>query len=62
MQFFPSLPIVFVAIAIIFIGVTFRDYLKAEGKMTIARKVWLRMAFIFASVGIGLYFLQTFFR
>jgi hypothetical protein len=35
--------------------------LKVERKMTIARKVWLRMAFIFAGVGIGLYFLQTFF-
>jgi len=61
MHFFPSLSIVFVAIAVIFIGVTFRDYLKAEGKMTIARKIWIRMAFIFAAVGIGLYFLQIFF-
>jgi hypothetical protein len=58
MQFFPSLPIVFVAIAVIFIGVTFRDYLKAEGKMTIARKIWIRMAIIFAAVGIGLFFVQ----
>ena len=56
-----NLGIVFVAIAVIFIGVTFRDYLKAEGKMTIARKIWIRMAFIFAAVGIGLYFLQIFF-
>ena len=58
MQFFPSLPIVFVAIAVIFIGVTFRDYLRAEGKMTIARKIWIRMAIIFAAVGIGLFFVQ----
>ena len=56
-----NLGIVFVAIAVIFIGVTFRDYLKAEGKMTIARKIWIRMEFIFAAVGIGLYFLQIFF-
>ena len=61
MHFFPSLSIVFVAIAVIFIGVTFRDYLKSEGKMTIARKIWIRMAFIFASVGIGLYFVRVFF-
>ena len=60
MQNLPSLGIVFVALAGIFIGVAFRDYLNAEGKMTIARKVWLRMAFIFICVGIGLYFLQIF--
>ena len=55
-----SLSIVFVAIAVIFIAVAFRDYLKAEGKVTIARKVWIRMAIIFAVVGIGLFFLQIF--
>ena len=55
-----SLSIVFVAIAIIFIGVALRDYLKAEGKMTIARKIWIRMAFIFAAVGIGLFMVQNF--
>ncbi len=58
----PSLGIVFVAIAIIFLAATLRDYLKAEGKLTIARKIWIRMAFIFAVVGIGLYLVHTFFR
>ena len=56
-----SLSIVFVAIAVIFIGVALRDYLNAEGKMTTGRKIWLRMAFIFAGVGIGLFFAQIFF-
>ena len=56
-----SLSIVFVAIAVIFIGVTLRDYLKEEGKATIARKIWIRMAFIFAAVGIGLFFVRIFF-
>jgi hypothetical protein len=56
-----SIGIVFVAIAVIFIGVAFRDYLKAESKMTIGRKIWIRMAFIFAAVGIGLFFVQIFF-
>ena len=56
-----SLSIVFVAIAVIFIGVAFRDYLNAEGKMTTGRKIWLRMAYIFAGVGIGLFFAQMFF-
>ena len=57
-----SIGIVFVALAVVFLGVALRDYLKTERKMTIARKVWLRTAFIFAGVGIGLYFIQTFFR
>jgi len=55
-----SLSVVFAAIAVIFIAVALRDYLKAEGKMTIGRKVWIRMAIIFAVVGIGLFFLQLF--
>ena len=56
-----SIGIVFVAIAVIFISVAFRDYLNAEGKMTIARKIWIRMAIIFAAVGIGLFFVQQIF-
>ena len=56
-----SLSIVFVAIAVIFIGVALRDYLIAEGKMTIARKIWIRMTIIFAAVGIGLFFVQFLF-
>jgi hypothetical protein len=58
----PSLGIMFVALAVVFLSVAFRDYLKVEGKMTIARKIWLRMAFVFAGVGIGLYFFYTFFQ
>ena len=58
----PSLGIVFVAIAVIFLAAALRDYLKAEGKLTIARKISIRMAFIFAVVGIGLYLVHTFFR
>ena len=56
-----SLSIVFVAIAVIFIGVVLRDFLNAEGKLTVARKIWIRMAFIFAAVGIGLFLVQIFF-
>jgi polyferredoxin len=57
-----SLGIIFIAIAVVFLGISFRDYLKTEGKLTIARKIWLRMAFIFAGVGIGLYLVHTFLR
>jgi len=52
--------VVFVALAVVFVGIALRDYLKAEGKLTIARKTWLRIAFIFAGVGIGLFFVQVF--
>jgi hypothetical protein len=62
MQNYPPIGIVFIAIGIIFLCITFRDYLKAEGKLTIARKIWLRMAFIFSGVGIGIYFLNNFFH
>jgi len=55
-----SIGIVFVAIAVIFVGVALRDYLITEGKMTVARKIWIRMALIFAAVGIGLFFVQIF--
>ena len=61
MKNLPSLGIVFVSIAVIFLGVVFRDYLKSENKLTIARKIWIRTAFIFAAVGIGLFFIQIFF-
>lgn len=54
----PNLGIVFIAIAVIFLCVTFRDYLNSEGKLTIARKVWLRLALIFSAVGIGLYLIR----
>lgn len=61
MVIFPSLAIVFVGISVIFLGFAFRDYLKTEEKLTIARKIWIRMSFIFAAVGIGLYLMQIFF-
>ena len=62
MQSPPSLGIMFVALAVVFLGIVFHNYLMTEGKMTIARKIWLRMAFVFAGVGIGLYFFYTFFQ
>ena len=55
-----NLGIVFSALAVIFVGLALRDYLKTENKLTPARKTWLRIAFIFSSVGIFLYMLQFF--
>jgi hypothetical protein len=59
---FPSLGPIFVVLAVIFLGLVVQDYLKAEKKLSPSRQAWLRIAFIFASVGIGLYMVQTFFR
>lgn len=55
-----SIGILFVALAAVFVAIALRDYQKAEGKLTIARKTWLRIAFVFAGVGIGLFLLQAF--
>jgi len=55
-----SIGLIFVALAVVFVGIALRDYLREEGKLSIARKTWLRIAFIFAGVGIGLLFVQTF--
>ena len=50
----------FLAISIFFLLVSFTDCLKHGSKMTIARRIWLRMALIFALVGIGLYVLHRY--
>jgi uncharacterized membrane protein YeiH len=62
MQNHQTISIIFIAISVIFVGIAFRDYLNAENKMTIRRKIWIRMAFIFAAVGIVLFFAQIFLR
>jgi hypothetical protein len=53
-----NLGIVFIALAVIFVGLAFRDYLKTENKLTPARKTWLCIAFIFSGVGIFLFVLR----
>ena len=49
---------VFLAIAIIFLGLAMQDYWKQENKLTPARKTWVRIAMIFSAVSIGLYVLN----
>ena len=44
----------FIAIAVIFLGVALRNYLQEENKMTPARSTYLRVAFIFVACGIVL--------
>lgn len=55
----PNLGIVFAAIGVIFVAITVRDFLNAEGKLTPSRRTWLRIAIIFACVGLGLYVVQA---
>jgi hypothetical protein len=55
-----SLGPVFVAIAVIFLALAVQDFLKAEGKLTPARKTWLRVALIFACVAIALFIFHSF--
>jgi hypothetical protein len=56
----PGVAIVFVAVAVIFVSLTLRDYLIGEAKLNPARKAWLRIAIIFAAVAIGLFIVNTF--
>ncbi len=51
---------VLLGLAIVFLGVTIQDYLRAEGKLSPARKTWIRIAFIFCAVAIGLFLLNRF--
>ena len=46
--------LLFCGLAAIFLAVALRDYLRAEGKRSLARRTWVRIAIIFAVVGIGL--------
>ena len=57
-----SVGMIFIALAVVFVGITVQDYLKETGKFTIARKIWLRIAFIFSGVGICLSFLNIFIK
>lgn len=50
--------LVFIGISIVFLAVSLRDVLHNGSRMTIARRVWLRMALIFALVATGLYVVQ----
>jgi len=56
----PPVAIVFVALAVIFLGVAFRDFLRAEGKLTPARSTWLRISFIFSGIALALFVWHTF--
>ncbi len=49
-----AIGLLFLGLAVIFVTAALRDYLRAEGKHSLARRTWVRIAIIFAVVGIGL--------
>jgi hypothetical protein len=49
-----KISLIFLALAVIFLVVSVRDYLRTKGKKHPARQTWLRVSFIFAAVGIVL--------
>ncbi len=50
--------VLFLALAMIFLAAALRDYRRSEGKSSPARRTWLRVAIIFAIVGLSLQFLH----
>ncbi|HEU4618870.1 MAG TPA: hypothetical protein VFV10_12585 [Gammaproteobacteria bacterium] len=56
----PGVALVFLAVAVVFLGMTLRSYLLEVNAMTPARGAWLRTAFIFSAVTVGLFVLGTF--
>jgi hypothetical protein len=42
---------VFIAIALVFLGISVRDYLRTKGFVNPARRAWLTVSFILAAVG-----------
>ena len=57
----PWVTAVFLALALLFMVLAVRDYLREEGRPTLARKAWLRMALIFSAVAVGLVVWHTYF-
>jgi membrane protein implicated in regulation of membrane protease activity len=49
-----KISLIFFALAVIFLVVSGRDYVRNKGKTNSARQTWLRVSLIFAAVGIVL--------
>jgi hypothetical protein len=52
--------LLFFGLAAIFLAAALRSHLKAEGSQSLARRTWVRIAIIFAVVGMGLQFSHFF--
>jgi len=49
-----SVPVIFTAIAVIFVALVQRDVLQSSRQLDPRRRTWLRLTLIFASVAIAL--------
>ncbi len=52
--------IIFMIVAVILFMAAMWDYFKSKGEKSIARRIWLKMAFIFAAVAVVLFFVNHF--
>ncbi|GAM09398.1 hypothetical protein OR1_01676 [Geobacter sp. OR-1] len=60
MPIIPLISALFLFIFLVFLTLSLRDFLAQGATMTIRRRIWLRMAMIFAAVAAGLYFLHRY--
>jgi hypothetical protein len=51
--------LLFLALAVVFVALTVRDYLIAANVLTPARRTWLRVALIFSAITAGLVLLNA---
>lgn len=58
----PMVGLLFIALAIFFVVLSVIQYARTGSERAIARRVRLRLAFVFALVGIGLNLLHMFLR
>ena len=50
--------LLFVALSAVFFGLSVRDYFRAAGAKTPARRAWLRVGTVFCIIGIALYLIN----
>jgi hypothetical protein len=48
----PQVGVLFIILSILFFGLSLRDYVRSDRKKTPARRAWLRVAVIFAVIGL----------
>jgi len=50
--------IIFIVIAVILVIASIVDYVKTKGKKTIARRIWIQLAFVFGAIAVVLFFVN----
>ncbi len=52
--------IIFIIVAVILVIASIADYVKSKGEKTIARRVWIQLAFVLTAIAIVLFFVNHF--